>query len=109
MDNVAATQPVEGVPAVEADRQFIQPTSQQDELPSTDLVADIILALPIKSLRSESDSQSSTPTPLGIPAARQKPPKTNREVLSHVAWLSEELLRAAQEKVCLAQTANDSV
>jgi hypothetical protein len=106
--NLAATQPVEDVLVVEPDKQSNQPISQQDELLNTDLGADITLASPIKNLLSE-DLQSSTPTALGIPPDHRKPPKTNRELLSHVAWLSEELLRAAQEKVGLAQAANDSV
>jgi hypothetical protein len=107
MDTVAATQPVEDVLVLEGDKQSNPPISKQ-ELLNTDLGADTILASPMKDLRSE-DLQSSTPIPLGIYPGRRKPPKTNRELLSHVAWLSEELLRAAQEKVCLAQAANDSV
>jgi hypothetical protein len=31
------------------------------------------------------------------------------EILSHVAWLSEEILRASEEKVNLAQASYDSV
>lgn len=63
----------------------------------------------MKGSRSGSNLQSSMLAPLGIPPSPRKPPKANRELLSHVAWLSEELVRAAQEKVCLAQAANDSV
>ena len=98
MDNVVATQPVED------DKR----SDQQHELLNADLGADITLASPMKSSRPEV-LHSSTLTPLRIFPSRRKPPKTNRELLSHVAWLSEELLRAAQEKVCLAQAANDSV
>ena len=78
---------------------------QHGELLNTDLGADITLASPIISSRSEG-LHSST---LAISPSSRKPPNTNRELLSHVAWLLEELLRAAQEKVCLAQAANDSV
>jgi hypothetical protein len=80
-------------------------TNQHGELLNTDL-GDIALASPmIISSRPES-LHSST---LAISPSCRKPPNTNRELLSHVAWLLEELLRAAQEKVCLAQAANDSV
>jgi hypothetical protein len=50
-----------------------------------------------------------TPTPMSIPPERLKPPLTTREMLSHMAWLSEEILRASEEKVNLAQAAYDSV
>jgi hypothetical protein len=36
-------------------------------------------------------------------------PSTSREMLSHVAWLSEEYLRTSREKVNIAQTVHDSV
>lgn len=95
MGNVVAFQPVE-----ENKR-----SNQHGELLNTDLSTDITLASPMISSHSEG-LHSST---LAIPPSSQKPPNTNRELLSHVAWLLEELLRAAQEKVCLAQAANDSV
>jgi hypothetical protein len=50
-----------------------------------------------------------TSTPMSIPPERLKPPLTTREMLNHMAWLSEEILRASEEKVNLAQAANDSV
>lgn len=60
---------------------------------------------PLRKLRADS-----TPaTPMGIPPERVKPPQTTREMLSHIAWLSEELLRTSEEKVNLAQAAYDSV
>ena len=99
MDKFAATQ------SIEEDKRSNQPIDQQDELLNIDLD---ILASPVKGSRTE-DPQSSTLALLGISPSHRKLPKTNREILSHVAWLSEELLRAAQEKVCLAQAANDSV
>lgn len=40
---------------------------------------------------------------------RAKPPASSRELLSHIAWLSEEYLRTSREKVNLAQAAHDSV
>ncbi|KAF5391860.1 hypothetical protein D9757_001658 [Collybiopsis confluens] len=52
---------------------------------------------------------SSTPNLLSLPAERTKPPETGREMLSHVAWLAEELMGAAQEKVNLAQAAHDYI
>jgi len=79
-------------------------SNQHGELLNTDL-GNIALASPMISSRPEG-LHSST---LAISPSRRKPPNTNRELLSHVAWLLEELLRAAQEKVCLAQAANDSV
>jgi hypothetical protein len=50
-----------------------------------------------------------TPTPMSAPPERLKPPQTTREMLSHMAWLSEEVLKASEEKVNLAQAAFDSV
>ncbi|TFK25011.1 hypothetical protein FA15DRAFT_668879 [Coprinopsis marcescibilis] len=47
--------------------------------------------------------------PMPIPRERTRAPRTSREHLSHIAWLSEELLRASQEKANLAQATNDSV
>ncbi|RXW13025.1 hypothetical protein EST38_g12828 [Candolleomyces aberdarensis] len=38
-----------------------------------------------------------------VPIERTKKPETSREHLSYIAWLSEEILRASQEKVNLAQ------
>lgn len=95
MGNVAAFQPVE------ENKRF----NQHGELLNTDLGADITLASPMIVSRSEG-LHSSTPA---IPPSCRKLPNSNRELLSHIAWLLEELLRAAQEKVCLAQAANDSV
>jgi len=56
-----------------------------------------------------SNATPRTPTPMSIPPERLKIPQTSREMLSHMAWLSEEILRASQEKVNLAQSAYDSV
>ena len=50
-----------------------------------------------------------TPTPMSIPPNHTIMPQTTREMLSHIAWLSEEILRASDEKVNLAQAAYDSV
>src|SRR4051812_9290094 len=49
-----------------------------------------------------------TSTPMSVPPERSKAPRTTREMLSHMAWLSEEILRASEEKVNLAQVAYDS-
>jgi hypothetical protein len=92
MGNVTVSQPVE-----ENKR-----SNQHGELLNTDLGADITLA-------SSSRSEGLHSSTLAISPSCRKPPNTNRELLTHVAWLLEELLRAAQEKVCLAQAANDSV
>ncbi|KII88868.1 hypothetical protein PLICRDRAFT_175126 [Plicaturopsis crispa FD-325 SS-3] len=51
----------------------------------------------------------STSKSSSIPPGQTKPPKTTRELLSHIAWLSEEVLRASEEKVNLAQAACDSI
>ena len=64
---------------------------------------------PIKTSQIASLTTTRTPTPLSIPPDRVKQPQTTREILSHIAWLSEEVLRASEEKVNLAQAAYDSV
>lgn len=92
MGNVTAFQPVEE-------------NKRSSELLNTDLGADRTLASPMISSHSEGLHSSTR----AISPSCRKPPDTNRELLSHVAWLLEELLRAAQEKVCLAQAADDSV
>jgi hypothetical protein len=95
MGNVTAFQPVEDS----------KRSNQHGELLNTDLGVDITMASPMISSRSEGLHSSTR----AISPSCRKLPNTNRELLSHVAWLLEELLRAAQEKVCLAQAANDSV
>ncbi|KAJ8095111.1 hypothetical protein PM082_010330 [Marasmius tenuissimus] len=50
-----------------------------------------------------------TPTPTSIPQDRIKVPVTSREMLSHIAWLAEEVGRTANEKVHLAQAAHDTL
>lgn len=62
---------------------------------------------PMRSLQFEITPRTSTP--LSLPAERIKPPQTGKEMLAHVAWLAEELMSAAQEKVNLAQAAHDYV
>lgn len=47
--------------------------------------------------------------PGSVPPELSQPPATTREMLSHVAWMTEELLRASQEKVNLSQANYDSV
>lgn len=46
---------------------------------------------------------------LSVPAEGTKIPQTTRQMLSHVGYLTEELLRASEEKVNIAQAAYDSV
>ncbi|KAF7971640.1 hypothetical protein HWV62_20676 [Athelia sp. TMB] len=48
-------------------------------------------------------------TPMPLPPNRVKRPQSTREMLTHTAWLSEEIQRASDEKVNLAQAAYDSV
>ncbi|KAF9266760.1 hypothetical protein L218DRAFT_895844 [Marasmius fiardii PR-910] len=50
-----------------------------------------------------------TPTPTSVPHERLKVPETSREMLSHMAWLTEEMVRTANEKVHLAQAAHDTL
>lgn len=67
------------------------------------------VAAPLRQDIFDSCTSSGTPAPMGLPPERRKTPQTTREMLSHIAWLSEELLRGCQEKVNLAQAAHDSV
>jgi hypothetical protein len=57
---------------------------------------------------SISTPRTSTPA-VSIPSERPEPVKTTREMLSQMSQLSEEILRASEEKVNLAQVAYDSV
>lgn len=61
----------------------------------------------------EEDSQSvdgRTPTPLSTTSLTQKPPPTTSpSLLSQIAWLAEEVVRASDEKVNVAKTAYESV
>lgn len=67
------------------------------------------LNTPLRKVQTASISTPRTPTPMGVPPERVKPPETTREMLSHIAWLTEELQRASREKVNLAKAATDSV
>lgn len=93
----ATMAPLNGTPA-----RKLQPVSPT-KLPGT--------PQPLKrtSVASVSLATPRTPTPMSAPPERSKPPLTTREMLSHMAWLSEEILRASEEKVNLAQAAYDSV
>jgi len=67
-----------------------------------------------KGASCENDVNASLKVLNGIPRGSKspesrKPPETSRELLSHVAWMSDELLRASQEKVNLAQANHDMV
>lgn len=67
------------------------------------------VAAPLRQDIFDSCTSSEPPAPMGLPPERRKIPQTTREMLSHIAWLSEELLRGSQEKVNLAQAAHDSI
>jgi len=56
-----------------------------------------------------SPSSPATRIPESVPPELSHPPVTTREMLSHIAWMTEELLRASQEKVNLSQANHDSV
>jgi len=56
-----------------------------------------------------SPSSPATRIPGSVPPELSQTPETTREMLSHVAWMAEELLRASQEKVNLSQANHDSV
>jgi hypothetical protein len=56
-----------------------------------------------------SPSSPAARIPGSVPPELSQPPETTREMLSHVAWMAEELLRASQEKVNLSQANHDSV
>ena len=56
-----------------------------------------------------SPSAPATRIPGSVPPELSQTPETTREMLSHVAWMAEELLRASQEKVNLSQANYDSV
>ncbi|KAF5332959.1 hypothetical protein D9758_016437 [Tetrapyrgos nigripes] len=53
--------------------------------------------------------ESSSQSPIGFPVGRVSIPETTRGMLAHIAWLTEETIHASQEKVYLAQAAQDSV
>jgi len=44
-----------------------------------------------------------------VPPELSQPSETTREMLSRVAWMAEELLRASQEKFNISQANHDSV
>lgn len=52
--------------------------------------------------------RTNSSAPMSVPIERTRKPETSREYLSHIAWLSEEVLHASQEKVNLAQATYDS-
>ncbi|TRM59478.1 hypothetical protein BD626DRAFT_508442 [Schizophyllum amplum] len=64
---------------------------------------------PVRRLTADALSTPRTPNPFGIPPERAKTPQTTKQMLSHLAWLSEEIVRASEEKVNIAQAAYDSV
>ncbi|KAG7093498.1 hypothetical protein E1B28_007173 [Marasmius oreades] len=79
-------------------------TSTASALPRTP-----IRAIPPHMNNFELRTPIRTPTPTSIPQERVKVPETSREMLSHIAWLTEEMVRTANEKVHLAQAAHDTL
>ncbi|KAF7778924.1 hypothetical protein Agabi119p4_3269 [Agaricus bisporus var. burnettii] len=59
------------------------------------------------SLQAQATPEAAHPTTSKY--LRPGAPSTSREMLSHVAWLTEEYLRTSREKVNIAQTVHDSV
>ncbi|KAF9070356.1 hypothetical protein BDP27DRAFT_1323898 [Rhodocollybia butyracea] len=89
-------------------------TEAEPTAPSTPVASSSTLGLktPARSVQvSEITPRTLSPlaSPLALPVERIKPPQTGKEMLSHVAWLAEELMSAAQEKVNLAQAAHDYI
>ncbi len=66
-----------------------------------------VAATHVRRLRDGASPRMSTPG--SLPPELQRDPETTREKLINIGWISEELLRAAQERVHLAQTNHDSV
>lgn len=83
-----------------------EPLHQASPTKDTDTPAPQLKTAYIASL---SATPTPTPTHMSLPPNLIKPPQTTREMLEHTAWLSEEVLRASEEKVNLAQAAYDSV
>ena len=59
---------------------------------------------PSRPALSRLDTPMTPITPIALPPERTKEPQSSREMLSHIAWLTEDLLRNSQEKVNLAQS-----
>jgi hypothetical protein len=66
----------------------------------------------------DATEDSKPPSPLKSPEThtrassadtKEAPPGTTRELLRHLGWLMEEVVRGSQEKVGLAQAVYDSV
>ncbi|KAJ3937418.1 MAG: hypothetical protein NXY57DRAFT_956396 [Lentinula lateritia] len=95
-------------------RNFEVEASTAPTIPSTSTItpnntsAPPIPKTPLRSVRASILTPRPS-TPLLLPAERIKPPETGKEILSHVAWLAEELVSAAQEKVNLARAAHDYI
>lgn len=113
IDKKLASYPIVGSPMIEAFDETIETKAVINGasrlLASSRLSNTTGPSIPLKRLHLHNFASPRTPTPMGIPPERSKTPETTREMLSHIAWLSEELLRASQEKVNLAQAAHDSV
>lgn len=83
----------------------------QEEIPT------VIAPLPVNGTTSKSGASLKQQPPtiprphmsLGVSPERARTLQTTRQMLSHVGHLTEELLRASDEKVNLAQAAYESV
>jgi hypothetical protein len=64
---------------------------------------------PVDLVRSSSQEGPQFETRTDRETLRSSSTKTSQALLSHIAWLSEEVVRASQEKVNVAQSAYDSV
>ncbi|KAF8892660.1 hypothetical protein BD779DRAFT_1510177 [Infundibulicybe gibba] len=80
--------------ATEAD-ETDRPT--KSEQPPTPLTPFPLAITPLRKQRTEFSATPRTSTPMGVPPERAQLPETTRGMLSHIAWLSEELLRASEE------------
>jgi len=93
------------------DSTTAQPTSQPNGQPNG-RTNDALLT-PSRRLRSGDTQQpvrTRTSTPMSLPPSeRPKLPTTTRDLLTQVACMTEDFLRASQEKVNLAQANYDSV
>ncbi|THV08083.1 hypothetical protein K435DRAFT_959532 [Dendrothele bispora CBS 962.96] len=84
------------------------PVDTTSEASSSGAMEPVVQA-PAASTSGPSSSQRTSSTPMSIPLERTKVPETTMGMLSHIAWLSEESVHASQEKVYLAQAAQDSI
>ncbi len=71
---------------------------------------DIQAVVPVTPLRRLQEAHTrGTPTPTSVPPERVKRPQTNRKLVSHMAWLTDEQTKASDEKLSIAQSMVESV